>query len=136
MIKVIYGMKGSGKTKRILDAANNALKTQNGNVVFIDDDNRYMYDLRHEVRFVNAADYHIENADMLLGFLAGMMSQNFDIGVICVDAFLKLVKIKVEDTKDFFARLGTLAQLNKVEVIFSVSGDPEKMPEHIKPFLI
>ena len=54
MIQVIYGKKGSGKTKRILDMANHMVDTQHGDVVFVDDDNRYMFDLRHEVRFVNA----------------------------------------------------------------------------------
>ena len=54
MIQVIHGKKGSGKTKRILDQANDAIKEHKGDVIFIDDDNRYMYDLRHEVRFVNA----------------------------------------------------------------------------------
>ena len=57
MIQVIHGKKGSGKTKRILDQANEAIKEHKGDVIFIDDDNRYMYDLRHEVRFVNAGEY-------------------------------------------------------------------------------
>ena len=57
MIQVIHGKKGSGKTKRILDQANEAIKEHKGDVIFIDDDNRYMYDLRHEVRFVNASEY-------------------------------------------------------------------------------
>ena len=57
MIQVIYGKKGSGKTKRILDMANHMVDTQHGDVVFVDDDNRYMFDLRHEVRFVNAGEY-------------------------------------------------------------------------------
>ena len=56
MIRIIYGKKGSGKTKKIIDAANEAVKYSTGELVFIDDDNRYMYDLRHEIRFVNATE--------------------------------------------------------------------------------
>ena len=90
MIQVIDGKKGSGKTKRILDMANHMVDTQHGDVVFVDDDNRYMFDLRHEVRFVNAGEYGIRSADMFFGFLAGMLATNFDVKVIFIDAFLKL----------------------------------------------
>ena len=79
MIQVIYGKKGSGKTKRILDMANDAGAQQNGDIVFVDDDNRYMFDLRHEVRFVNATEYDIRSADAFYGFLCGMVAQNFDL---------------------------------------------------------
>ena len=57
MIQVIAGNKGSGKTKRLIDIANDALKSEHGLVVFVDDDKRYMYDLRHEIRFVDAGEY-------------------------------------------------------------------------------
>ena len=59
MIQVILGSKGSGKTKRLIDITNDALKVEHGNVVFIDDDKRYMYDLRHEIRFVDASEYPV-----------------------------------------------------------------------------
>ena len=68
MIQVIYGKKGSGKTKRLLDMANDALKVEHGDIVFVDDDKRYMYDLRHEIRFVDASEYSVNSADMFLGF--------------------------------------------------------------------
>ena len=78
MIQVIHGLKGSGKTKRIIDMANESIKQQKGDVVFVDDDNRYMFDLRHEVRFVNAGEYNMVGPEMLYGFLCGMLAQNFD----------------------------------------------------------
>ena len=57
MIQIIPGNKGSGKTKRLIDITNDALKVEHGIIVFIDDDKRYMYDLRHEIRFVDAGEY-------------------------------------------------------------------------------
>ena len=59
MIQIISGVKGSGKTKRLLDQTNDALKVEHGDIVFIDDDKRYMYDLRHEIRFVDASAYPV-----------------------------------------------------------------------------
>lgn len=136
MIQVIHGKKGSGKTKKILDMANAAVGQYKGDIIFVDDDNRYMFDLRHEVRFVNAGEYGSNSPEMFFGFLCGMLSQNFDISVIFVDAFLKLVKVEPEKTENFFARLEELAQRHNVEVIISASVDDEAAPEFIKKYFI
>ena len=136
MIQVIHGKKGSGKTKRILDLANEAIKEHKGDVIFIDDDNRYMFDLRHEVRFVNAGEYGSDSPEMFFGFLCGMLAQNFDISVIFVDAFLKLVKADVEKTQDFFSRLEKLSVAHNVDFILSVSCDDAVAPEFIKKYFI
>ena len=76
MVRVIYGKKGSGKTKKIIDLANEAVKASTGELVFIDDDNRYMYDLRHEVRFVNATEYNVTSPETFMGFLCGILAGN------------------------------------------------------------
>lgn len=77
MIQIIAGKKGSGKTKRIIDMTNEKAKTSQHDVVFIDDDNRYIFDIDHSVRFINASEYAILTPEMFLGFLCGMLSQNF-----------------------------------------------------------
>ena len=136
MIQVIHGKKGSGKTKRILDQANEAIKEHRGDVIFIDDDNRYMFDLRHEVRFVNAGEYGCDSPEMFLGFLCGMLAQNFDISVIFIDAFLKLVKTDVNNTEAFFARLDRLSKDHSVQFVLSVNCDDSIAPEFIKKYFI
>lgn len=136
MIQVIHGKKGSGKTKRILDMANQAIKEHNGDVIFIDDDNRYMFDLRHEVRFVNAGEYGSDSPEMFFGFLCGMLAQNFDISVIFVDAFVKLVKTDVNNTETFFARLDKLSRDHNVQFVLSVNCDDSVAPEFIRQYFI
>lgn len=136
MIQVIHGKKGTGKTKRILDQANDAIKAHKGDVIFIDDDNRYMFDLRHEVRFVNAGEYGCDSPEMFFGFLCGMLAQNFDISVVFIDAFLKLVKTDVANTEEFFSRLEKLGDKHNVQFILSVSVDDAVAPEFIKKFFI
>ena len=136
MIQVIYGKKGSGKTKRLLDMANDALKVEHGDIVFVDDDKRYMYDLRHEIRFVDASEYSVKSADMFLGFLSGMMSQNFDVTAIFIDAFMKMVNADVSTLGDFFAQLDTLAEKRNLRFVISLSGDPDTMPEFMKKYVI
>ena len=102
MIQVIAGRKGSGKTKRIIDMANKASQDSKHDIVFIDDDNRYMFDLRHEVRFINASEYDLTNDQMFIGFLTGVVAQNFDVGLILIDAFMKLIKQDLANTESFF----------------------------------
>lgn len=136
MIRVIHGKKGSGKTKRILDMANDAIKEHKGDVIFVDDDNRYMFDLRHEVRFVNAGEYGSDSPEMFFGFLCGMLAQNFDISVVFIDAFLKLVKTEPANTEAFFARLDEISARHNVEFVISVSVDDESAPEFLRKYFI
>ena len=136
MIQVIHGKKGSGKTKRILDLANEAIKAHKGDIIFVDDDNRYMFDLRHEVRFVNAGEYGSDSPAMFFGFLCGMLAQNFDISVIFVDAFMKLVKTDIENTEDFFRRLEALSDRHNVQFVLSISVDDAAAPDFVKKYFI
>ena len=73
MIKVIFGETGAGKTKRIIDIANETLKTANGSIVFIDNDSQYMFGLKHDIRFVDASEYHIDSPKMFFGFVSGIL---------------------------------------------------------------
>ncbi|MCI5564162.1 MAG: twitching motility protein PilT [Clostridiales bacterium] len=136
MIQVIHGKKGSGKTKKILDMANAAIQEHKGDVIFIDDDKRYMFDLRHEVRFVDAGEYGSDSPEMFFGFICGMLSQNFDISVIFVDAFLKLIKTDIESAEKFFRRLENLSAKHNVHFVLSVNVDDAIAPEFVRKYFI
>jgi hypothetical protein len=136
MIQIIHGKKGSGKTKKILDMAVQSVKTNKGDTVFVDDDTRYMYDLPHEVRFVNASEYGVDSPEMCLGFLSGMLTQNFDISVIFVDAFMKLVKVPAEQLESFFTRLNAISEAHHVDFVISASVDDAVAPEFLKQYFI
>ena len=136
MIKIIAGNKGSGKTKRLIDMTNDTAKTAAGNVVFLDKDNSYMYEIDRAVRFVNVNDYHVSSAEMFLGFLGGMLASNYDISTIFVDAFLKLVSIELADAAWFFEALEALGKKSNAPFVLSVSADPEALPEFCKAYVI
>lgn len=136
MIQVVHGKKGSGKTKRIIDMANNAVKEQSGIVVFIDDDNRYMFDVQQPVRFVNAGEYGMTSPEMFYGFLCGMASQNFDISYVVIDAFLKLVNVEPKDTLWFFEHLQGLADRSNITFVLSLSADDTEAPEFMRKYFI
>ena len=136
MIQVIAGKKGSGKTKRLIDLTNTTAREAVHDVIFLDDDNRYMFDVDHKVRFINAEDYHIHNADMFIGFLCGMLSSNFDIGTVFIDAFLNLCHRDLAETEDVVKTLAELGTKHNVDFVLSLSADPEELPDHLKACLI
>ena len=136
MIQVIAGKKGSGKTKRIIDMANKATQESKHDIVFIDDDNRYMFDLRHEVRFINAEEYNLLSDQMFMGFLCGAVAQNFDMGLILIDAFKKLIKCELSTTEWLFQRLEVISEKHGVDFVLSISEDPELLPDFIKKYVI
>ena len=136
MIQVIAGKKGSGKTKRLIDLTNTTAREAEHDVVFLDDDNRYMFDVDHKVRFINAEDYHIHNADMFIGFLCGMLSSNFDIGTVFIDAFLKLCRTELADTEGVVNTLAELGTKHSVDFVLSLSADPDELPDHLRQYLI
>ena len=136
MIQVIAGKKGSGKTKRLIDLTNSTAKEAANDVIFLDDDNRYMFDVDHKVRFINAEDYHIHNADMFIGFLCGMLSSNFDIGTVFIDAFLKLCHLELNETGKVVETLVELSAKQNVNFVLSLSADPEELPDYLRQYLI
>ena len=129
MIQLIYGSKGSGKTKRLIEMVNAEAKAADGNVVFMDDNKRYMYDVDREVRFV-------DTEDKLYGFLCGMLAQNFDISAIYMDAFLHMIGKTPDELTEFFTELDILADKNNLKIVLNVSADIANIPELLKQYVI
>lgn len=136
MVEVICGKKGSGKTKRMIALANQSVGNSKGNIIFIDDDTRYMYDLERGIRFINASEYDIKEANAFIGFLNGLRAQDFDLQVVFIDGFLKILDTEIFLLSDFFKRLQAFAKANEVHVVVSVSGDAADMPEYVKELVI
>jgi len=136
LIQVIAGKKGSGKTKRIIDMANQATQESKHDIVFIDDDNRYMFDLRHEVRFINAGEYDLLSDHMFMGFLCGAVAQNFDVGQIYIDAFKKLIHNELDTCEWVFKRMEAISASHSVDFVISISAGTDELPEFIKKYVI
>ena len=115
---------------------NNAVKTSSGNVVFLDKNDSYMYEVDRAVRFVNVEEYSVSSAEMFLGFLGGMLASNYDVKTVFIDAFLKLIKIDLADAKWFFDSLEKYAQKHDVTFVLSGSADPEALPDFCKGYII
>lgn len=116
MIKIHIGLKGSGKTKRIIDDVNSAINAEKGNVVCITEGNRLMHDIDRGARMVNTEQFDIKNFEMFEGMLCGIIAQNFDITHIFIDSVFKSVPNATMADVD-----GFIKYLEKLEEQFGVS---------------
>ncbi|MDE6294205.1 MAG: hypothetical protein K2L88_06265 [Clostridiales bacterium] len=130
MISVIYGSKGTGKTKRVMDAANAAAEKASGQVMFITDNNGSL-GLNPNIRFVNVADYGVRNTYELSGFLKGMLATNFDIQYVFIDGLNRLLAVDPEALKPIF---DTMEKFADSEFTATVSAD--KLPNFFNKFNI
>ena len=136
MIQVIFGETGAGKTKRIIDIANETLKTANGSIVFIDNDNQYMFGLKHDIRFVDASEFHIDSPKMFFGFISGIAAQDFDLEYIFIDGFMKIVHHPLDTLEKLFKGMDEFANRCNVKLILSITGSEESAPEFLKPYIM
>ena len=137
MIQIIAGEKGQGKTKRLLDMANEAGKAADGNIVFIDDDKRHMFDLSYNIRFVETSSFIMDDHRMFYGFIRGILSQDNDIEKIFIDGINNIIKkITLEDFLNFIDELEKVSVEYDVDFIMIISIKVEDLPESVKKYLI
>lgn len=128
MVKLVIGHKGTGKTKIMVDYANDAVEKGDGSFVFIDTDKRLMYDLNYKIRFINMEEYpHITNSDEYIGFLYGVISGDHDIEIIFIDGILKHADFEIADLSEFIDRLKDISQVHELDFVVSISADKEEL---------
>lgn len=136
MIKIIAGEKGEGKTKKLIEMANEAAKTAKGHVVFIDDDNRHMYDLHYNIRFVKT-NYKMDDQRILFGFICGILSQDSDIEQIYIDGLHNIVtNLTAEGISDFVTELEGISASENVDFNLIISGKTDALPENAKKYVL
>jgi len=136
LISIIASGKGTGKTKKIIDMANDDMKTVEGNVVYIDDDNRHMYDLNHGVRFVNLEEFPVKTTEEFIGFIYGIIANNYDIEKIYIDGLYNIMGSENENVINFIDRIEGLAEKHTIDFVMTLSCNPKLLPETIKKHAI
>ena len=131
MIQVIYGAKGTGKTKQIVDQANQFAKTAKGVVVYIDRSNHSLHDLHRNVRLVDASYYDLKSQRDILSFIKGMLAANFDIDQIFIDGIARLLDCNVSELNELYAGLELISKEHNVNFVITASGAKEELPDFI-----
>jgi len=137
LVKIIMGLKGSGKTKRLVDMVREAVNADHGDVVCIEKDKKLTYDIPYRARLIDAGEYGIGTYAFLQGFISGLHAGNYDITHIFIDNFYKLVGDKSVDSLDRFVTwLDAFSAAQNVEFVLSVSSELENATETIRAHVI
>ena len=135
MIHVIMGLKGSGKTKKLIDSIKETVANAHGDVVCVEYGQKLTYDLPHKVRLVDSKEYGISNPDMLKGLLSGLHAGNYDITNVYIDNLYKTIGTDRAAGEEFILWCAKFAEANYMEITVTVSDDAALASEEIKQFL-
>ena len=137
MVQILAGEKGEGKTKKLIAMANEAGKSANGSVVFVDDDNSRMYDLHYSVRFVDTPKFIMEDPQVFRGFVCGILSQNSDIEKIYIDGLNHIVdKVSDADFVKFIEELEKTSAEAETVMIMIISRKLDILPAEVQKYLV
>lgn len=135
MIKIIYGAKGTGKTKQLIAAANEDAKDAKGLSVFITDNKRCMYDVNRNVRFIDVTDWAVAGEEALCGFVKGVAACNSDHEYIYIDGVSRITGKGVKELAGIFYMLDKIAGGNDITVTVTCSCDEAELPDFVKRYV-
>ena len=135
MIKVIMGVKGTGKTKQMIDLINAAVNNEHGNVVCIEKGRKLTYDISYHIRLVEAEQYNLNTFDVMRGFISGLYAGNYDITHIFIDSLCKIVPSDCGPELDsFLAWLDKFSEKNNIKFTISISADESLASDDVKKY--
>lgn len=135
MLKLIIGVKGTGKTKHLIELVNTSLNETDGAVVCIEKGNKLRYDIKYQCRLIEADEYSINDTRSLYGFIAGMLASNSDITHLYVDSALKICSDAVEEFDALADDLNALSEKTGVNFVMTSSIDVAAASETVKKYL-
>lgn len=132
MVTLIIGKKGSGKTKKLIQLANEAVAKSQGNVVVIEKGAKLTYDVTHKARLIDTDVYGIGGYNMLLGFISGICAGNYDVTDIFVDSTFKICEEGVDGIAPFVEKLNALSEEAQANITMLVSAAEADLPADLK----
>ena len=136
MIKIHIGLKGSGKTPKLIQAVNAAIDIEKGNVVCITEGNRLMHDISNKARMINTESFDIENMEMFEGLICGIIAQDYDVTHIFIDSIFKSVpSASMADFDAFVKKLEKLEEKFDVSFTIMVSAQASEAGENTAKYI-
>ena len=136
MVRVIMGVKGTGKTKQMIELINSAVHSENGNVVCIEKGPKLTYDIHYKIRLVESSQYDMSTFDFMRGFISGLYAGNYDITHLFIDSLTKIVGVEPTDpsVENFLDWLNSFAEKNNLKFTVTISGDADLASEGVKKY--
>lgn len=136
MIKIVYGPKGFGKTKIMIDEVNNAAKTANGNVVFISDKRFSTVVIDFNVRCVYTEEHGIKTTQAFIGFVNGLLAGNSDIEYVFIDGLKRIIGVDMVEGEELFNAIELLQkEYPDLKFVISISADKKDLPKYVLPYV-
>jgi hypothetical protein len=135
MIQVFCDRRGAGKTKNLINMANEAVSQCKGDIVYIDDDNRPMFSLDRRIRFVAMDDFNLKDYDSFYGFLCGMISEDYDIETIFIDGLFNIVHGDLGNAAHLFLKMEKLAQKFNLKFYITINHESIELPEFLRKYV-
>ncbi len=135
MIKIIYGPKGTGKTKQLIEAANVNSQGAKGLSVFITDNKRCMYDVARGIRFIDITDWAVAGEDALCGFVKGVAACNSDHEYIYIDGISRITGKGVSELAGIFYLLDKISEENEITITVTCSCSEAELPDFVKKYI-
>jgi hypothetical protein len=132
MVHIIAGEKGKGKTKILINQANEKITQTGGTIIYLDKNNKHMYELNTKIRLINVKDYFIDNNNEFIGFICGLLSQDHDLDSIFIDSFLKVSHVEMDELESLISKLNSISNQFQVDFILSISLATDSLPESMR----
>lgn len=135
MVHAFCDRKGSGKTKLLIESANNRVINEKGHIVYIDDDKGPMFQLDRRIRFIPTDEYNLRDCNHFYGFLCGILSEDYDISTIYIDGLFNIIEGDIEDAAHLFHDIERLSQKHNVDFYLNINFKKDTIPEFIKKYV-
>ena len=135
MLKLIIGVKGTGKTKTLISMVNEAVSSSKGAVICIEKGEKLRYDVKYQARLINTEEYFVDDAQSLFGFVAGIFASNHDVTDLFIDSALKICQNDAEAFDKFLDEMNALVEKLNVNVVMTSSLPVENASETVKKFI-
>ncbi len=138
MLQLIIGEKGKGKTKVLLEKANQEIKNANGNIVYLDKSSQHMYELNNKVRLIDVTTFPVRGFDAFVGFICGIISQDHDLEQMYLDSFLTLAGLEGQEDniEGALDKLEMISRKYDVNFVISISVTAPQVPDKMKDCII
>ena len=135
MLKLIIGVKGTGKTKTLINLVNGALEVTKGDVVCIEKGVKLRYDIKPTARLIDTEEYMIRDAHALYGFVAGILASNHDVTDLFIDSTLKICKEDRAEFEKLVVALDSLTAKVGINLVMTVSMPEEEASETVRKYM-
>lgn len=132
MVQLICGVKGFGKTKRMIELANQEVNDLKGKAVYISNSDKHMLDLNHDIRFINAEDFGIDSYERFYGFVSGIFAANYDVEKIYIDKMYNLLDLDTQRFEEAVRKLEKAAEKFEIDFVLTYRDDPQNLTDYLK----